>query len=543
MSMSRETSAHGLLFAMNGISHRMMRAGGGQASATSVSYTFITVVEGRCELQFNGVRLSMIRGRSCLLPPDSQVTIHNSGLSGLSFYSLEFDVYRVAERGTVVLAGPDIALRSVCGKELTLPFLDRLERELRELHLAEQDLESWETPAHQLRFQQLVHWIWERYATERRRKDAKTEVERTIAHILGHYHEVDLSVEKLARMAGISRRWYTALFKSLTGQSPNDYISELRMAAAKKLLHTTDDSLYTIARRAGFADEHYFSRRFRQAVGMSPRGYIRNRRYLGLSVTLPELLFVLGITPIAAPAYHTEFPKYISDSFAEVKKLRGRETTANLTEVKAANPDLVLVPEWLVQDERVRDELSSIATTIVLPNRLHWRDHLRDIAELLGKEKQAEQAIRLYESKVDEARETILRTFEDQGVIYMVITRQCFLVMGSDTPRGSVIHRELGLRAADNVPSGVSSIALSIEELERFNADFIFLQLDDESEEVRGKYVELLTSPVWKRMTFAKKNQVYRMGSKEWFNVGYSPLANQYAFDDILNSSFRMPHR
>ncbi|MNW66470.1 hypothetical protein D3C74_449460 [compost metagenome] len=46
----------------------------------------------------------------------------------------------------------------------------------------------------------------------------------------------------------------------------------------------------------------------------------------------------------------------------------------------------------------------------------------------------------------------------------------------------------------------------------------------------------MLDSPLWKNMNAVKKNQVYMMAGKDWFNVGMSPLANRYAIDSVLQA-------
>ncbi|MNL81323.1 hypothetical protein D3C87_2084030 [compost metagenome] len=54
--------------------------------------------------------------------------------------------------------------------------------------------------------------------------------------------------------------------------------------------------------------------------------------------------------------------------------------------------------------------------------------------------------------------------------------------------------------------------------------------------EVKQTYADMLDSPLWKNMNAVKKNQVYTMAGKDWFNLGMSPLANRYAIDAVLQA-------
>ena len=82
-----------------------------------------------------------------------------------------------------------------------------------------------------------------------------------------------LSVPDLASTVGLSTSHFSALFRSATGYGVLEYQTRQRMARARELLDTTDLSVGDVATSVGFTDPFYFSRRFRQVHGMSPREY------------------------------------------------------------------------------------------------------------------------------------------------------------------------------------------------------------------------------------------------------------------------------
>ena len=92
---------------------------------------------------------------------------------------------------------------------------------------------------------------------------------------------VDLSIDRLARIAGLSRAHFVRLFSSSLGLAPSTYVSRRRIEQAERLLLATDSTIETIARSCGFADGNYFAKAFRRANGTTPTEFrsARLRRF------------------------------------------------------------------------------------------------------------------------------------------------------------------------------------------------------------------------------------------------------------------------
>ncbi len=67
------------------------------------------------------------------------------------------------------------------------------------------------------------------------------------------------------------------LFKAVTGESPTNYILNLRIETALKLLVSTDLSIAAIAEKTGFGSVNYMDRVFRKKLHISPLDYRRGR--------------------------------------------------------------------------------------------------------------------------------------------------------------------------------------------------------------------------------------------------------------------------
>ncbi len=67
--------------------------------------------------------------------------------------------------------------------------------------------------------------------------------------------------------------YLTKLFRAKYGYTIYEYVLKLRMERAKELLEDPDIKIQDIAERLGYADNHYFSKAFRNYYGISPSGY------------------------------------------------------------------------------------------------------------------------------------------------------------------------------------------------------------------------------------------------------------------------------
>lgn len=105
-----------------------------------------------------------------------------------------------------------------------------------------------------------------------RRHQLDERVLRVLEHIDAHLAE-QLDVARLADVAHLSPSRLAHLFSAQVGTSPTRYVEAQRMELAARLLELTDDPVAAVARRVGFRDALYFSRRFRAQHGASPSAH------------------------------------------------------------------------------------------------------------------------------------------------------------------------------------------------------------------------------------------------------------------------------
>ncbi|MEV6286504.1 AraC family transcriptional regulator [Kribbella sp. NPDC051770] len=86
----------------------------------------------------------------------------------------------------------------------------------------------------------------------------------------------DWSVERLARLASMSRATFVRHFGRHTGTTVNAFVTRIRMMVAADLLTREDLTVATVAARVGYQSESAFARAFHQATGRTPGRFRRS---------------------------------------------------------------------------------------------------------------------------------------------------------------------------------------------------------------------------------------------------------------------------
>ncbi len=103
-----------------------------------------------------------------------------------------------------------------------------------------------------------------------RREEAR--LARVYGYAARHFRE-RVTLPRLARSAAMSPAAFSRYFKRSTGRAPSDFLNDLRIEHACRLLREGDRTVADIASEAGFSTLTNFNRRFRERAGTTPRDY------------------------------------------------------------------------------------------------------------------------------------------------------------------------------------------------------------------------------------------------------------------------------
>ena len=105
----------------------------------------------------------------------------------------------------------------------------------------------------------------------------RPQLRRVIDHIEAHIDE-DLSLARLAAVAGLSPSHFKALFRRAVGMPVHQYVIRRRVERAKVLLIEGRSPMSEIALAAGFAHQSHMARAMRRVLGATPSGIAAARR-------------------------------------------------------------------------------------------------------------------------------------------------------------------------------------------------------------------------------------------------------------------------
>lgn len=98
-------------------------------------------------------------------------------------------------------------------------------------------------------------------------------IAKAIQCIQEKYGDAKMSVSYVAENVGLSETWLSTKFKDEIGIGVAEYINNVRISHAKKLLTNPNVMVYEVSEQCGFASSQYFSKVFKSLVGMTPNRY------------------------------------------------------------------------------------------------------------------------------------------------------------------------------------------------------------------------------------------------------------------------------
>lgn len=130
---------------------------------------------------------------------------------------------------------------------------------------------------------QLLALLFRRYARDealgdeqRRFRRAYASIRSAVHHLHVHYRET-IRLEELAAVAAMNRSHFSTVFHQVMNRTVTQYIEQLRIEHACRLLDATHLPVQEIALESGWQNLSWFNRSFRRNTGFTPLGW-RNRK-------------------------------------------------------------------------------------------------------------------------------------------------------------------------------------------------------------------------------------------------------------------------
>ncbi|WP_340032239.1 AraC family transcriptional regulator [Paenibacillus sp. FSL K6-1122] len=491
----------------------------------SLSYRLIVVSKGSGSIYIDDNCYHAVTGDCYAVSPGDKLIVSSAvEKKDMHYFGVTFDI---------ISALPDKDMRHpFANSKITIAPFVRTLAVLRKLIALKHPESEEEQLSYHFRFQKWMHTLLKQNIIKSETVTSLQAVEQSVLFLKDHFNE-EISMKQLAEQAGIGVKQFIHLFKQITGVTPHEYISTLRIRRAKELLIVSRQPLAEIAEQVGYRDSYYFNRRFKQITGVPPRVYVNTRQYKIMSMSYVCALLALGIKPIGAPAYHLGY--YAGRLGVNIPNI-GDKSIFYYDRMKALKPDLIISCDTL--DYETQQQLEHIAPLVTIPwMDLHATEHLQAIGDVFGMEKQAKSWIDDYELKREMAHQQIKNyVSKDETVGLLLIEGSEIYVLG-DRNAGEIMYRSFGLQPPPLVqhllvehPNQYGR-KVEVEQLWQYEADRLFVIVY--GAEAALTYTQLQQNPVWRQLSAVRQGKVQTIDSEKW--IYYDVLSLSGQLDDGIN--------
>ncbi|AMQ05937.1 AraC family transcriptional regulator [Sporosarcina psychrophila] len=386
-----------------------------------------------------------------------------------------------------------------------------------------------------------------------------------------------ITVDTLAALLNCSSRAMQRMFKKRLSLGPIDYLLQVRMDKARELLCRTNIGLKDISLAIGYVDSYYFSRLFKRHTGVSPSTYrelmlhsrgdkpeavtasslqagtdsldtaIRRSRRLvihlkgelqlerqpeKIAVLDPQFMdhmLALGGQPAGSVIVSGDlnsFPEYLTSKLGVVENL-GTKDEPDLEVLRAMLPDLIICTEF---QKSIYGSLAQIAPTIMLERNRDWRETLRIIGRIMGKELEAEQVLQQYKQKIGRLKSDLAVKMEGQSVSVIRPRDNNIRLHTSVHRTAAILYNDLGLHPPKQaVDRKRTSSMISLEGLPELDADHYFVLTDNNFQLWSD---EIQNTTTWKSLRAVQQDHVYQAKVSMWIAY-YGPIAMNRVVDQV----------
>jgi len=503
----------------------------------------LAVSSGAGSLQREQETYKLSQGTSVLLPPGAKAVVTAGPGQPLHIYMLTISTQAQARTTHESSMGRLSMIGSAKNVEY---FIDEpaIAARLEELFIHRLPESETRHMRNQIVFHQVLLALLERMESGDSFSDLPS-MERSLAYMEGHFNE-KITTELLSEMAGVSRSHYSILFKQMTGFSPNEYLSKLRVHRAKELIIGSTLSLRDIALKVGYKDEFYLSRRFKHQTGETPSSYSRSRNVQRVAVWFAPYashLFLLGVEPSVIISESSEYVR--ADGLLTPQTVRFIHMDTPAEHIKAAlqeeNVDLIIAAKQHLQETGLTaEQLRSVAPIIEVPwMELGWKEHLRMIAHAIRKSEIAERWLADFEQQERRAREMVQERKEVEETVTIAVIKPERLQIYGARNAGYVLYHSLGLKPSAKIAQEIEhfgdefhSVTIARSELKQYEGNWFLVMVFPDEKGATAHAERIFASEEWQGLSAVKHNRVHVLDQEEW--IPYNPVSIRLQLERAL---------
>jgi iron complex transport system substrate-binding protein len=239
-------------------------------------------------------------------------------------------------------------------------------------------------------------------------------------------------------------------------------------------------------------------------------------------------MLAMGVKPYIGSTFAWSEKKFYPHIADELQGVHGMDGQApNLEQLSEWKPDLIIISG---QNEKFYDQLSKIAPTVQVAFNADWRVTHMQLAEIVGKTKEAEKNLQDYDKKLAEIKSDVQKAIGQQSVMVTVINEKTIRIQGATGHAlNDLLYKDLGLAPAKGIPAE-NRVEVSLEGMSTFNPDHIFMQRNRFST-IEQVVKNVQDSNVWKNISAVKQGNVYNVDN--WLAMSWGPKGRSMILDQI----------
>lgn len=478
------------------------------------SYALIIMKSGRTELVIGNQRYELDRHSVCLCMPNETFGTVASD-NNFELFVFFFDVFMPFDENQHWMKTIKDAKLFPHKRMIIYPseHLSAMCAELCRKWNSEERMKEFRC---QIDFQEILYYI---YKNNSGKAENSSEALHVVKQYIEEHFSEPLTIDQLAKIVEISPKYFVDLFKKKYGFSAMEYVAELRLKEAKKLLAQLDVRVRDIAHQVGYSDEFYFSRRFKKAIGVSPTTYMKKRRRK-LIVYHPQLLgylLPLNILPYAAPLHPkwTEhyYQHYRNDIPIHLNVYRNNDYQDNIQLLQQISGEQIIAMEDISEEEK--QLLEAIAPVFYLSTSYtDWREQLVLLANFLEETWQVNRWLKAYDQKVYRVRKKLQQSIGNESIVVIRMLHQNMYLYCNDG-HANILYKDLALTPGYVNGKEIYNDPVTVAELHTLKADHLLMMICQDSETLH-EWRKIKISGEWQSIRAVEDYKVHKISSDPW---------------------------
>ncbi|UHA74841.1 iron-hydroxamate ABC transporter substrate-binding protein [Paenibacillus sp. 481] len=220
-----------------------------------------------------------------------------------------------------------------------------------------------------------------------------------------------------------------------------------------------------------------------------------------------EDALMLGVQPLGGITVGGKFP----EMFAPISNMEsvGEKMQPSVETILQLKPDVILGSSKFPKD--VMEKLGKMAPTFPVSHiSTNWEANLRLMAELTGKQEQAEQVLTKLKDDIAAAKVKLGDKFKDKKAVVVRFRKGHMFIYPETVYLNPTLYAELGLTVPVEVKAAKAQEKISLEKFSEMNPDYIFVQFEEtENKDKPNALADVQNNPIWKSLNAVKNGKVF----------------------------------